>query len=136
MMATTSWPAAMPVGDPPLTLREAASLLEAEVLLAGDLDVPVRALGAADLMSDVLALGRPGMLLLTGLVSPQAIRTAAVADCAGVVFVRGKPVPEEVLLVAREAGVPVLRTHLTLFEAAGRLYVAARSPRPAARASP
>lgn len=118
------WPVVTSVGEAGLTLEDVRRVLDAELLVPGRLDVTVHAVGAADLMSDVLALGRPGMLLLTGLTTAQAVRTAAVADCAGVVFVRDKRLPDDVLAVAREAGVPLLRTRLTLFEASGRLYVA------------
>jgi hypothetical protein len=99
------------------------------MLVPGSPEAPVQSIGAADLMSDVLALGTAGMLLLTGLATTQAIRTATVADLVGVVFVRNKPVGEEVLALARDSGVPVMRTHLTLFEAAGRLYAQLRAPR-------
>jgi hypothetical protein len=115
-------PEVMAVRGVRLTLDDVRTLLEAEVLVDGNPDTPVGAIGAADLMSDVLALGTPGMLLLTGLAMPQAIRTAAVADLVGVVFVRNKPVADDVLLLARDAGMPVMRTRLTLFEASGRLY--------------
>jgi hypothetical protein len=122
MPATDDWPTATPIDAAGLTLGDVAPLLEAEVLVGGDPATPVRAVGAADLMSDVLALGTPGMLLLTGLATAQAVRTAAVADLVGVVFVRNKRVGEELLALARESGVPVMRTRLTLFEASGRLY--------------
>ena len=101
------------------TFRDA---LRAEVLWASDLRIPVRAAGAADLMSDVLALGLPGMVLLTGLTSTQIVHTAVVADLAGVVVVRGKRPPAEVVDLAREKGMPLLSTRLTMFEAAGVLY--------------
>jgi predicted transcriptional regulator len=84
--------------------------------------VAVRAIGAADLMSDVLAFGRPGMLLLTGLCAPQTVRTAAITDLTALVFVRGKIPTEDVIIMAKQAGLPVLSTSLTMFEAAGRLY--------------
>jgi predicted transcriptional regulator len=64
------------------------------------------------------------MLLLTGLMNPQVIRTAIVADLCGVVFVRGKRPGDSILSLAREAGIPVLGTSFTMFEAAGRLYEA------------
>ena len=108
----------------PLTLAGARDLLKAEVFFAKDLSIRVEQVGAADLMSDVLALSRPGMLLLTGLVSAQVIRTAVVVDLCGVVFVRGKKPGEAVLSLAREAGIPILGTSLTMFEAAGLLYTA------------
>jgi predicted transcriptional regulator len=105
-----------------LTLAGIRDLLRAEVFNGDDLSVRVEQVGAADLMSDVLALSKPGMLLLTGLTSTQVIRTAIVVDLSGVVFVRGKKPGEAVIALAREAGIPVLGTSLTMFEAAGVLY--------------
>jgi len=123
------WPKATAVDDLGLTLGKVTELLDAESLVSGDPRTPVRAIGAADLMSDVLALGRPGMLLLTGLATTQAVRTASVADLAAIVFVRDKPVSDDVLALARESRVPVLRTRMTMFEASGRLYAAVESRR-------
>jgi predicted transcriptional regulator len=105
-----------------ITLSRVRDLLAADVLSGNDLSAKVEEVGAADLMSDVLALSKPGMLLLTGLVSKQVIRTAVVADLCGVVFVRGKKPNDEILALAQEARIPVLSTTLTMFEAAGKLY--------------
>ena len=107
-----------------LTLAKVRDLLGAEVLNGDDLSIKVAAVGAADLLSDVLATSKTGTLLLTGLISTQVIRTAIVADLCGVVFVRGKKPGEEILSLARESGIPVLGTRLKMFEAAGRLYMA------------
>jgi hypothetical protein len=107
-----------------LTLAVARDLLKAEVFCGEDLSIMIEGVGAADLMSDVLALSQPGMLLLTGLVSTQVIRTAIVVDLCAVVFVRGKKPGDAVVSLAREAGIPVLGTSLTMFEAAGLLYMA------------
>lgn len=108
----------------PITLADVRDLLGAEVFNGGDLSIKISAVGAADLLSDVLATSKMGTLLLTGLVSTQVIRTAVVADLCGVVFVRGKKPGEEILALARESKVPVLGTRLKMFEAAGRLYMA------------
>jgi predicted transcriptional regulator len=107
-----------------ITLADIRDLLNAEVLNGEDLSIRVSAIGAADLLSDVLATSKTGTLLLTGLLSPQVIRTAVVADLCGVVFVRGKKPGEEILSLARESKIPVLGTPFKMFEAAGRLYVA------------
>lgn len=112
--------------DDGLTLNDVRDLLEGEFCWVSDPSLRVKEIGAADLMSDVLALSRPGMLLLTGLNNAQAVRTAAIADLAGIVFVRGKRPSEEVLALAREKGIPVMTTAFTMFEAAGRLYVGLR----------
>ena len=111
-------------GSTGMTLADVRELLEAQVIWAGDLSVRVDSVGAADLMSDVLRLSSSGMLLLTGLASVQAIRTAAVADLVGVVFVRGKVPAADVTALAREKGIPIMTTAVTLFEASGRLYSA------------
>jgi predicted transcriptional regulator len=105
-----------------LTLADVRDILNAEVLNGDDLSVKVIAVGAADLLSDVLATSKMGTLLLTGLVSTQVIRTAIVADLCGVVFVRGKRPGEEILTLAKESKIPVLCTRLKMFEAAGRIY--------------
>jgi len=113
-------------GQKTLTLAQLRDLLEAEVFCGDKLDCPVGRVGAADLMSDVLALSTPGMLLLTGLVSVQVIRTAIVSDLCGVIFVRGKKPGREILELAREAKIPVLGTVLTMYETAGLIYCALR----------
>jgi predicted transcriptional regulator len=111
-------------GPKMLTLADVRDLLGAEVLNGDDLSVQVQAVGAADLLSDVLALSRAGTLLLTGLVSTQVVRTAIVADLCGVVFVRGKKPGDDILSLARESKIPVLATRLRMFDAAGLLYKA------------
>ena len=105
-----------------LTLADVRAALDADVLAGAAGDAAVRSIGAADLLSDVLALSTPGMLLLTGLVNVQTIRTAEIADLVGVVFVRGKSIDAEVLAQAQHLGLTVMRTELTLFEASGRLF--------------
>jgi hypothetical protein len=110
--------------DTGMTLSDVRELLQAQVVWAADLSARVEAVGAADLMSDVLRLSSPGMLLLTGLASTQAIRTAAIADLVGVVLVRGKVPGADVTALARETGIPIMTTALTLFEASGLLYSA------------
>lgn len=77
---------------------------------------------ASDLMSDVLAFCAPGGLLITGLTNIQIVRTAQMLDIPGVLFVRGKAPQEETINLAREAGIPMLQSKYTMFEACGILY--------------
>ena len=107
-----------------MTLADVKNLLEAQVLNGEDLSIKIARVGAADLLSDVLAMSKTGTLLLTGLISTQVIRTAVVADLCGVVFVRGKKPGDDILALARESKIPILSTQLRMFEAAGRLYKA------------
>jgi predicted transcriptional regulator len=107
-----------------MTLAEVQRVLDAELLWADDLSTKVEAFCAADLMSDVLAMSRPGMLLLTGLANRQAVHTAAIVDLAAVVFVRGRRPDDGIISLAREKGIPLMRTARTMFEACGLLYAA------------
>jgi len=110
------------VCDPRVTLEGVRELLGATVLCAGDLSKKVDAVLAADLMSDVLTMGGPGMLLLTGLASVQTVRTAAIADLVGVVLIGGKKPGDEVVSLARAEQVSLLSTPMSMFQAAGVLY--------------
>ncbi len=73
-------------------------------------------------MSDLLANFADGGVFLTGLPTVQAVRTAVVSGVGGIVFVRGKAPPDEVLELAKREGLPVLTTRLSMFVACGRLY--------------
>jgi len=83
---------------------------------------PIRGVGAADLMSDVLASVKPGAVLLTGLCNVQVVRTAEMADVAAVVFVRGKLPDAATLALANAESIPLISSPLGLFELCGRLY--------------
>jgi hypothetical protein len=105
-----------------VTLGQAIEALDAEVLAEGPLDTPVTAASASDLLSDVLAFTPPGALLLTGLVTIQAVRTAELVDAAAVCFVAGMRPQAATVAQAGAMGIPLCATTLSMFEACGRLY--------------
>ncbi len=107
-----------------MELSEVKGALNAEVLYGEDqLNKVVRAAGGADLMNDFLAYGSKGAVLLTGLNTVDVIRAANEADIAAVVFVRGKKPGEEMMNLAKQYRIPLLRTSFSLFVACGRLYM-------------
>ncbi|HSB05355.1 MAG TPA: DRTGG domain-containing protein [Thermodesulfobacteriota bacterium] len=93
-----------------------------------DLDLEIPSCGASDLMSDALAFMKPGSLLLTGLVHPQSIRTAEMADLAAIVFVRGKTPSSDAIELAKELGIPLIASPYGMYEMCGRLYQAGLEP--------
>jgi predicted transcriptional regulator len=106
-----------------MTLSRIKEILEADAIAApADLERDVKMAGGSDLMSDVLSFMKPGSLLLTGLTNPQCVRTAEMAEIVALCFVRSKKPPQETVDLAQEKGVPLLLTHLTMYEACGRLY--------------
>ena len=107
-----------------MKIKECVRLLKADVAgEAPDMETDIQVACVADLMSDVMAFAcSSNELLLTGLVNPQAIRTAEMMDIKVVVFVRGKQPGESILTLAQEKGICVLPTEMTMFTACGELY--------------
>jgi predicted transcriptional regulator len=106
-----------------MKLKEIKELLNAEFICCEDcFDREISFAGGSDLMSDVLAFGKPGLLLLTGLTNTQSVRTANIIDATAVVYVRGKKPDEEGIRLAKEMNIPLLSTKLMMFHACGILY--------------
>ncbi len=87
-------------------------------------NIEILSCGASDLMSDVLSFMKPGSLLVTGLVHPQSVRTAEMADLAAIVFARGKNPGHEVITLADELLIPLVASPYGMYEICGRLYKA------------
>lgn len=104
------------------TLRQIADALSAKVLCGEEkLDDEVTVAGASDLMSDILAFGKPGLLLLTGLSNAQSVRTADIIEAKAIVYVRGKQPDAEGLKLAEEKGIPLLSTRHMMYKSCGIL---------------
>lgn len=108
-----------------MKLTEIIEIIDGAVCTEGlQLDMEIRGGCGADLMSDVLTSIQPQAVLLTGLINPQVVRTAQMADVSAIVFVRGKcPHPETIELATQEQ-IPIISTMLGMFEVCGRLYCA------------
>ena len=108
-----------------MTILEAQNAIEAEVVEGtARNDVEILSACGADLMSDVMAFVKDQVLLLTGLINVQVVRTAMLMDIEAICFVRGKTPNQEMIDMARENGIVLLRTKLPLYLACGKLYAA------------
>lgn len=108
-----------------MIVRDIAKTLDAQVFVGeNQLDLEVQSACGADLMSDVMAFVKERVVLLTGLVNPQALRTADLLDIKVVVFVRGKKPTPDLLKMAEESGMILMTTKYSMFLACGRLYEA------------
>ena len=106
-----------------MTLRAIQKVLNATCATANPpLDREAAVGCASDLMSDVLAFSQPQALLLTGLTSPQSVRTAEIADMVAICFTFGKQPPAESVKLAESIGIPLFVTSHTLYAASGKLY--------------
>lgn len=106
-----------------MKLREIQTLLRAEIICGEEhLDRDIDCAGASDLMSDVLAFGRPGLLLITGLSNAQSVRTADIIEAKAIVYVRGKKPDNDGIELAKKKGIPLLSTKLMMYKTCGLLY--------------
>ncbi len=106
-----------------MIVRDIVEILNGEVLAGEDkLEQEVEYLGASDMMSDILALSKPGMMVLTGHTSPQAVRTGIVTQLLGLIVVRGKNLPEQTYEMAKTNNFLLIRTEFGMFSSCGKLY--------------
>lgn len=106
-----------------MKLKKVAELLEAKVLSKNfDGETDVYAAWSCDLMSDVLAFVDDQALLLTGLINPQVVRTAAMMDMKAIIFVRGKQPGEDIIELADECEISILSTQKPMYVSSGILY--------------
>jgi len=76
----------------------------------------------SDLLSDVLARAQPGVLWVTIQTHRNVISVAATKDIAAVLFTCDRRPEPGIIAEAEDQGIALLRTSLTTFEAAGRLW--------------
>jgi predicted transcriptional regulator len=106
-----------------MTVKECIELLQAEIFCGREhLGKSVAAACGSDLMSDVIAFVKDEIVLLTGLNTIQAIRTAIIMDVTVIFLVRGKRPTKEMVSLAEEHDIVVASTNLPMFLACGKLY--------------
>jgi hypothetical protein len=77
---------------------------------------------ASDLLSDVLAKCRSGVLWVTNQKHQNVIGVSVMLSLAGVIIAGGIAPDENTIEKAVEEGVPLYTTELSLYEVVGRLY--------------
>lgn len=108
-----------------MLVADAVKLLEGQFFSGEDkAGLEITSACGADLMSDVMAFVKDRVLLLTGLVNPQVIRTAELLDIHAIVFVRGKSPSRDMIEMAEEADIILGGTKLSMFLSCGKLYEA------------
>ncbi len=106
-----------------MTLEKIAEILNAEVICGHDkLNREVKAVFASDLMSDVLTIDSVNLLLLTGLVNVQTIRTSEMSDIQNIVLVRNKQATDEMIEMAKENGMVIMQCAFSMYKSCGLLF--------------
>ena len=108
-----------------MTVAEAIKILDGQFFCGEDKgDTEIASVCGADLMSDVMAFVKDKVMLFTGLVNPQVIRTAELLDIHCVIFVRGKNPTREMVEMAEQSDIILGGTKLSMFVACGKIYEA------------
>ena len=108
-----------------MTVAEAVTLLEGQFFIGEENSQnEVTSACGADLMSDVMAFVKDRVILLTGLVNSQVIRTAELLDIHAIIFVRGKAPGRDMIEMAEEADIILAGTKLPMFISCGKIYEA------------
>lgn len=106
-----------------MLIKEIQELLSAKVY-AGKALMSVEVINgsSSDDMNMVMAFAKKKAVLITGLVTDNAVRTAKMMNIRCIVFVRGKKPDDEVIRLADELRIALLVTDHRMFESCGILY--------------
>lgn len=106
-----------------MTLREIVERLSLRVRCDGlSLDCEVTGGCASDLLSNVIAVAKPGNVWLTMQVHVNIVAVAVLKEVAAIILVQGREPAEDTLQRAREQNVAILVSSLPAYETAGQLY--------------
>jgi hypothetical protein len=112
-----------------MDILEIAKLINGSVICHNNLhESSVKKAFASDLMSDVLTLTTDSLLLITGLVNVQTIRTAEMAEIKNILIVRGKKPSEEMQMLAKIEGMNIIACNKSMFATCGILFNAGLEP--------
>ncbi|MDP4282304.1 MAG: hypothetical protein Q8867_09170 [Bacteroidota bacterium] len=112
-----------------MNLKDISEAIQGDILYTSkDLMKDYSYAFASDLMSDVLTVKQSNMLLITGLINVQAIRTAEMSDIRCIIFVRNKKVSEGMIALAQETGISLIHSSFTMFKTCGLLFTAGLKP--------
>ena len=106
-----------------MRLCDITEILSTQVVYGENfLDYEVTAACGSDLMSDVMAYVTESVVLLTGLINLQVIRTAEMMDIKAIIFVRGKLPLDSMVELAKEKNIVLMSTEDSMFVSCGKLY--------------
>ena len=112
-----------------MKIREIVAAVDGRLVCVGqDPDAEVEKAFASDLMSDVLTLSESNLLLITGLANIQSVRAVEMSDIHCLLLCRGKKAGEDMIELARENGLTLIESRLSVFYCCARLFNAALTP--------
>ena len=112
-----------------MKIKEIAQLVDGQIVGAPvDETYEVEKAFASDLMSDVLRFSMDETVLVTGLCNNQTMRTSEMADLRVVVIGRDKQPDDDMLELAEDSGITIVKSKFSIFKISGILYGAGIEP--------
>ena len=112
-----------------MKIKEIAQLVDGQIVGAPvDETYEVEKAFDSDLMSDVLRFSMDETVLVTGLCNNQTMRTAEMADLRVVILGRDKQPDEDMLELAVDADITLVKSKFSIFKISGILYNAGIKP--------
>ena len=112
-----------------MTIKEIAKLVDGQIVGApADDSYEVVKAFASDLMSDVLRFSMDETVLITGLCNNQTMRTSEMSDLRVVLIGRDKQPDQEMLELAEELDITLIKSRYSIFKISGILYQAGIKP--------
>ena len=106
-----------------MTPLQAAEKLNFEIITPGGNDIrDIRGIHCGDLMSVVMSKAEAGQAWITVMGNVNAVAVAVLSDLSCVIFAEGAAVDDAAVTRAKQQGVCLLKTPLTVFETALALH--------------
>jgi len=109
-----------------IKLSEMAKEMKLETIQSEWDDSVVEGGYTSDLLSDVMANAVQGQVLITIQAHKNTIAVATLAGISAIVLANDRPVLEDMIEAAKEAGVAIFRSSETQFVLSGKLYLLLR----------
>jgi hypothetical protein len=108
-----------------MTIREAVSMLGAEILQDDFEDTPLTGAYTSDLLSDVMANAKEGGALITIQAHKNTVAVATLVNVTLIILCNNRPLQDDNMLeAAKDEGIAVIRTKENQYTVSGKLYAA------------
>ena len=105
-----------------MTIREAAAALGAEICQEEFEDGDLTGAYTSDLLSDVMANAKDGGALITIQAHKNTVAVSTLVNISVIVICNSRPLPEDMLVAAKDEGIAVIRTSENQFTVSGKLW--------------
>ena len=105
-----------------MTIRETAGVLNAEIIQNEFEDKELSGAYTSDLLSDVMANAKDGGALITIQGHKNTVAVASLVNILVIIICNSRPIPDDMLVAAKDERIAVFLTKENQFKVSGKLY--------------